>query len=199
MRSLPENYDVALIDIEGTTTPITFVHDTLFPYVRANMGKVLSEAYDTTAAQDHIRALRKQAEEDVASDRFSEANLIPADGSKQLIVEAVQKSVEWQMAMDRKSTALKALQGWVWQKAYESKEITGVVYADVVRALEHWRETGVKVYIYSSGSVVAQKLLFAHSDHGDLSAVKINSKISFLLVISTLRLEPKPLLIPTAA
>lgn len=199
MRSLPENYDVALIDIEGTTTPITFVHDTLFPYVRANMGKVLSEAYDTTAAQDHIRALRKQAEEDVASDRFSEANLIPADGSKQLIVEAVQKSVEWQMAMDRKSTALKALQGWVWQKAYESKEITGVVYADVVRALEHWRETGVKVYIYSSGSVEAQKLLFAHSDHGDLSAVKINSKISFLLVISTLRLEPKPLLIPTAA
>lgn len=163
------------------------------------MGKVLSEAYDTTAAQDHIRALRKQAEEDVASDRFSEANLIPADGSKQLIVEAVQKSVEWQMAMDRKSTALKALQGWVWQKAYESKEITGVVYADVVRALEHWRETGVKVYIYSSGSVEAQKLLFAHSDHGDLSAVKINSKISFLLVISTLRLEPKPLLIPTAA
>ncbi|KAK3718786.1 hypothetical protein QZH41_014038 [Actinostola sp. cb2023] len=88
--------------------------------------------------------------------------------SRQKLKTSVVKSVLWLMDADRKVTALKQLQGHIWKKAYEDGEIKGEVYDDVVPALDKWTSSGYKVYIYSSGSVVAQKLLFRYSNKGDL-------------------------------
>jgi enolase-phosphatase E1 len=152
-----------LTDIEGTTTPISFVHDILFPYVRTHLSTVL--ASNDPALLDHIDQLRQQAQLDASNG--IDVPLIPPRGSPELS-EAVISNIQWQMDNDRKVGALKAFQGWMWKDAYKQGTLQGIVYPDVVAALQRWQQLGIPVYVYSSGSVAAQKLLFGHSDHGDL-------------------------------
>jgi HAD superfamily hydrolase (TIGR01549 family) len=78
-------------------------------------------------------------------------------------------NVAWQMSLNRKMGALKGLQGHVWRDAFVSGEVKGQIYGDVYDAMRRWRAAGVKLYIYSSGSVEAQKLVFGHSVHGDMT------------------------------
>uniref|UniRef100_A0A8C2TEC6 Enolase-phosphatase 1 n=1 Tax=Coturnix japonica TaxID=93934 RepID=A0A8C2TEC6_COTJA len=84
------------------------------------------------------------------------------------VIRAVVDNVHWQMALDRKTTALKQLQGHMWRAAYATGLVKGEIFEDVVPAIRKWREAGMKVYIYSSGSVEAQKLLFGYSTEGDI-------------------------------
>lgn len=138
-------------DIEGTTTDIAFVHDVLFPYsVRA-----LPEFVRTHATEPAVTEILEDARGVMGA----------PDADLDLVITQL---VEW-IARDEKVTPLKALQGMIWRAGYENGDFTGHVYPDAASALRAWHDHGIGLYVYSSGSVAAQKLLFGHSDAGDLT------------------------------
>ena len=149
LRLTAANVDFVLLDIEGTTTPIAFVHDVLFPYARIRVRAYLEE---TAAFDPEIRQ--------IVEDLRAEAPASEAD---------VLSYVYWLMDRDRKSGPLKSLQGRIWEQGYATGALKGEVYPDVPEAFARWTAAGVRIGIYSSGSVLAQKLLFANSTAGDLS------------------------------
>jgi enolase-phosphatase E1 len=140
-----------LTDIEGTTTPLSFVHDVLFPYARRRL-----DAACASGEPRFAEALRRLREEHAA-----ETGDVPplGDGAPY---------AHWLMDRDRKSTGLKMLQGILWEDGYRSGELRGQVWPDAAEALRIWKERGIRARVFSSGSVLAQKLLFGHSDQGDL-------------------------------
>jgi enolase-phosphatase E1 len=138
-----------LTDIEGTTTSIAFVHEVLFPYARRNLA-------DFVRAHATDPAVRR-----LLDDLAAEAGEALDDEA------AIARLLEWSDA-DRKVTPLKALQGLIWEAGYAEGAYRGHVYPDAAARLKAWREAGVALYVYSSGSVHAQELLFAHTDFGDL-------------------------------
>ncbi|XP_040986327.1 probable bifunctional methylthioribulose-1-phosphate dehydratase/enolase-phosphatase E1 isoform X2 [Juglans microcarpa x Juglans regia] len=157
-----------VLDIEGTTTPISFVSDVLFPYARDNVGRHLSATYDTAETQDDIKLLHSQVQDDLDKGVVG-AVPIPSDNAgKEEVVAALVANVEAMIRADRKITALKQLQGHIWRTGFENGELEGVVFEDVPQALEKWHALGIKVYIYSSGSRLAQRLLFGNTSYGDL-------------------------------
>lgn len=140
-----------LLDIEGTTTPIAFVHDVLFSYAREHVREFLAA---NSAAED-IALLREEHAVDVREGRNPP--------------ESIAEYVEWLISIDRKSTGLKSLQGKIWRQGYLDGSLKSQVYADVAPAFARWRERGLRISIFSSGSVLAQQLLFAHTEVGDLT------------------------------
>jgi enolase-phosphatase E1 len=150
-----------LLDVEGTTTPVAFVFRVLFPHAHAHVGVFLeTRASDPGVARD-VGGLREEHARDAAAGRRPPA----WDGS----AAAAAAYARWLMDQDRKLTALKSLQGKIWAEGYEQGQLRGQVYDDVPPALRRWTAAGRRVAIFSSGSVLAQKLLFGHSDHGDLT------------------------------
>ncbi|CAG5133745.1 unnamed protein product [Candidula unifasciata] len=160
-----------VFDIEGTTTPISFVKDTLFPYVRNNIESYLNKNFDNPEVQKAISALREQAAKEKSETVEGVVEIPSSDASKEDVIKAVVANVQGQMDADRKTTELKNLQGLIWKDAYESKEIKGELFEDVAPMLKMLAEEGLQLYVYSSGSVESQKLLFANSVQGDLSDV----------------------------
>ena len=146
-------YQAVLTDIEGTTTPISFVHQTLFPYARKRLGSILH------MDNDEINAALKLLREEFAQDKQANRPQDFGDGIGYL---------EYLMEHDVKSTALKKIQGILWHDGYVCGELKSDIYDDVVVALKEWKQKGIVVKVFSSGSVLAQKLLFGHSNHGDL-------------------------------
>ncbi|TQE04925.1 hypothetical protein C1H46_009396 [Malus baccata] len=157
-----------VLDIEGTTTPISFVTDVLFPYARNNVGRHLSATYDTEETQDDIKLLRFQVQEDLEKGVAGAVPIPPDDAGKEEVVAALVANVDAMIKADRKITALKQLQGHIWRTGYEKNELKGIVFNDVPEALKKWHDSGIKVYIYSSGSRLAQRLIFGNSNYGDL-------------------------------
>lgn len=155
-------YRAVLLDIEGTTTPITFVYEVLFPYARQHLGVWLCQ-HQGSDAWAQVAALLRQDEEACA-----QAPVPGPEATQEALSAAMEANALWQMDQDRKSTGLKALQGQVWQDGYDSGQLKAEVYPDVPQALRAWQQAGVSVSIYSSGSVKAQRLLFGHTHHGDL-------------------------------
>ena len=154
-----------LLDIEGTTTPISFVFDVLFPYVRAHLSEHLERHADDPALArliDHLKA-------EHASDRAA-GQPVPLwdDATEEARPGSAAAYVEWLMDRDRKSTPLKELQGWIWEEGYRRGELASDVFGDVPPAFERWTARGLGVAIFSSGSVRAQRLLFQHAPAGDL-------------------------------
>lgn len=168
--SLPVNTTALLLDIEGTTTPITFVKDVLFPYIKEHLEDYLSAHWEEDECKQDVYLLKKQIEEDMRQNRACLVHAVDqtVHTDEEKAIREVVDNVLWQMAADRKSTALKQLQGHMWRAAYTSGRIQGQVYEDVTPAIRRWRSHGLKVFIYSSGSVEAQKLLFEHSVEGDV-------------------------------
>ncbi len=147
-----------ILDIEGTTTPIAFVTETLFPYARAHLRSYLDG--HGTASTDVLERLRAERHQE------SDPSAPPwADASHMASAIAY---VEWLMDRDRKSPALKELQGRIWEHGYRTGELIGEVFPDVPVALERWQRAGISAGIFSSGSVLAQQLLFGHSSAGNL-------------------------------
>lgn len=155
-----------VLDIEGTTTPIAFVHDVLFPYARTHLHECLRDRFDTPECDAAARSLREEWTADVAA-----GNSPPPwkNGDRGEILESLAAYAGWLMDRDRKSPGLKALQGLVWERGYRDGELRGAVYPDVPPALDRWRTAGLAVAIYSSGSVLAQRLLFSTTAYGDLT------------------------------
>lgn len=155
-----------LLDIEGTTTPIDFVYGTLFPFARARVEEFISRHSESPDVCEDIEALRHQR----AAEAEEISDLPPwQDDSAEARRQSVVAYLHWLMDHDRKFTALKSLQGKIWEAGYLSGELRGLVYADVRPAFARWRAQNKDICIFSSGSVLAQKLLFANSTAGDLT------------------------------
>ncbi|XP_008456026.1 probable bifunctional methylthioribulose-1-phosphate dehydratase/enolase-phosphatase E1 1 isoform X3 [Cucumis melo] len=157
-----------VLDIEGTTTPISFVTDVLFSYARDNVEKHLILTYETGETQDDIKLLRSQVEEDLEKGVAGAVPIPPDNAGKEEVIAAVVANVEGMIKADRKITALKQLQGHIWRTGFSGNELEGVVFDDVPEALERWHASGIKMYIYSSGSRLAQRLIFGKTNYGDL-------------------------------
>lgn len=155
-----------LLDIEGTTTPISFVYDVLFPYARARMKDYVQAAIGSDAFAPIFEALQQESVKERAAGE--DAPSLDQAQNEASHAAVVANFALWLMDHDRKSTPLKEIQGQLWQRGYEQGQIEGVVYPDVVDAMRRWNDAGHTVAIYSSGSVQAQKLIFGFSDAGDL-------------------------------
>ncbi|XP_005388301.1 PREDICTED: enolase-phosphatase E1 [Chinchilla lanigera] len=168
--SVPAEVTAILLDIEGTTTPIAFVKDILFPYIKENVQEYLQTHWEEEECRQDVSLLRKQAEEDAHLDGAVPIPTASGEGADDLqqTIQAVVDNVRWQMSLDRKTTALKQLQGHMWRAAFTAGHVKGEFFEDVVPAVRRWKAAGMKVYIYSSGSVEAQKLLFGHSTEGNV-------------------------------
>lgn len=149
-----------ILDIEGTTTPIDFVYEVLFPFARRNFPAFLRAGSSDPEIIGEIEALHEEHRHDPEQP--------PAwDDSNE--IDSALDYVLWLMDRDRKSTGLKSLQGKIWEQGYSSGELTSEIYPDVKPAMEEWKRLGLRIAIYSSGSVLAQKLLFGHTADGDLT------------------------------
>jgi enolase-phosphatase E1 len=185
-----------LLDIEGTVAPISFVTEKLFPYARAHVERFLSESLESPIGSQE--ATRRSSRDGVIADvkLLLEENAADAESGAPNITRAVKELLSnelgplpssekvivgwglvlpflveyfyWLMDRDRKSTALKSLQGKIWKTGFESGELKAALFPDVPPALERWAAQA-RVAIYSSGSVEAQKLLFSHTTAGDLT------------------------------
>jgi len=156
-----------LLDIEGTTTPIHFVYQVLFPFVRAHLKDYFRRNTGSEELQRDLSMLRDEHRDDMVN------GLAPpkwVDAPLDAQIESVARYVFWLMDLDRKSTGLKSLQGKVWQQGYLTGELKGQIFTDVLPALKQWANKNLDVRIFSSGSALAQKLLFAHTEVGDLGS-----------------------------
>jgi enolase-phosphatase E1 len=157
--------EVVLLDIEGTTTPVAFVHDVLFPFSRARLGAWI----ESHASSPELAAIAAELAEERDEDRRQRQAVPPGvpsatpEGRAALLAYA-----HWLMDRDRKSPGLKRLQGLIWEAGYQAGALQGEVFGDVPAALRRWHEAGVRTAIFSSGSELAQRRLF-QSAAGDLT------------------------------
>jgi enolase-phosphatase E1 len=162
--SLAAGISAVVLDVEGTTTPVEFVHAVLFPYARARVRSFLVNQAGEEAVRADIERLRREHAAEVAPPGPPWPERPPLAR-----LEGAVAYVHWLMDRDRKSTGLKALQGRIWEAGYLSGDLRGQVYEDVPSALARLAAGGRRLAIFSSGSVLAQRLLFRHSTEGDLS------------------------------
>lgn len=178
---------VILTDIEGTTSSISFVHEVLFPYAAEHMAEFVRAGHeDSLEIRDQL---------DAAADSAG----IPKDDVEQLI-EVLQ---QW-IREDRKETSLKALQGMLWEQGYERGAFKGHVYPDAARYIKRWHDRGLRLYVYSSGSVQAQQMIFGFSEAGDLTPffsgyfdTRVGAKretTSYQTILDQLGVEPQTVL-----
>ncbi len=153
---------VILLDIEGTTTPIDYVVEILFPFAQAYVESFLEAHPQDQAVEADLMGLRQDYEADVALGLS-----VPEwkDGSMIAAVAYINHLI----AIDRKSTGLKSLQGKIWEQGYQDGRLRSQVFSDVKKAFVRWKSAGKQLFIFSSGSVQAQQLLFRYTDVGDLT------------------------------
>ena len=152
---------VILLDIEGTTSSIRFVHEVMFPFARRELPQYLENHWEYAEFQD----ARQQIAIDAGAESWEAwSGDRSTDQQKQLVIEEIERLMDG----DVKATGLKQLQGLIWRAGFESGELQAHLYDDVAPAIRRWKEAGKQVRIYSSGSIAAQKLFFGHTLHGDL-------------------------------
>lgn len=142
---------VILTDIEGTTSSISFVHEVLFPYAAKHLPDFVRTRQDDPAVAEQLDTVASIA----GVDRQDIDGLIDA-------------LLNW-IREDRKETSLKALQGMIWEQGYRDGTLQGHVYPDAAEYLQRWHDRGLRLFVYSSGSVEAQKLIFGFSTEGDFT------------------------------
>jgi len=155
-----------LLDIEGTTTPISFVHDVLFSYAREHVRDYLATHFAEAEVKTDVAGLRDEHAVDV------EQGLQPPPLTNETLdsaIDSLTKYIHWLIDRDRKSGPLKSLQGRIWKDGYLDGSLKAQVYADVTPALSRWQQAGLTINMFSSGSKLAQQLLFSHTERGDLT------------------------------
>jgi enolase-phosphatase E1 len=153
-----------LLDIEGTTTPISFVYDVLFPHARRHLDEYLAARAGSAALATIVAMLRDEWSADQVRGEIENVAKPSLDD-----VASVASHLTWLMDRDRKSPALKRVQGEIWETGYRNGELRAQVFNDVPPAFARWSSADMTLAIYSSGSVLAQRLLFGHSEMGDLT------------------------------
>jgi enolase-phosphatase E1 len=181
-----------LLDVEGTTSSISFVYDVLFEHAKRNVGDFLAKHRDDPAVRAAAAGLATSA--GLPADTFDSEESVVRIGLIALDL----------MNRDVKDTSLKTLQGMIWRGGYESGEIVAHVFDDVPQALSQWADSGLDVRIYSSGSIEAQRLFFAHTDHGDLTRLlrgyydtttgPKREAASYAAIAAAMGLEPRQIL-----
>lgn len=174
-----------LLDIEGTTTDIQFVHRVLFPYSAERLPAYVRDHAEDEQVRQAIQSVKDTVQQE-------ESRVIDDAGAIETLLTWIQQ--------DRKHTALKQLQGLIWKEGFEKQHYQGHVYEDVPHALRNWKHMGIELGIYSSGSVQAQKLLFGYSVSGDLTPLfshyfdtKVGGKrevTSYQNILAELNLHP---------
>lgn len=139
-----------ITDIEGTTSSLSFVKDSLFPYARAHIDEFLRANVNNETVQKLLTDINAEV------------------GTELTLDQTIAQLIQW-IDEDKKITPLKSLQGLIWETGYQRGELKGHLYTDAIRNLQIWKAQGFDLYVYSSGSVYAQKLLFAHTEVGDLT------------------------------
>lgn len=139
-------------DIEGTTSSLSFVKEVLFPYARAHIADFIRNH----VSEPEVNKLLQDAAKLTNGPTHTEA--------------LIEQMIQW-IDQDQKVTPLKSLQGLIWEHGYRQGDFKGHIYTDAVQALQEWKSRGIKLYVYSSGSVYAQKLLFKHTEFGDLTTL----------------------------
>eukprot|EP00123_Amoebidium_parasiticum_P011353 comp20667_c0_seq1/m.26832 comp20667_c0_seq1/g.26832 ORF comp20667_c0_seq1/g.26832 comp20667_c0_seq1/m.26832 type:complete len:520 (-) comp20667_c0_seq1:126-1685(-) len=206
------SFSAVILDIEGTTTPISFVKDKLFPYVVNHIDRYLEQQWDTEECKGDVAGLVElcRADESKATEgcvHIDDPTDCSGTEAAAKLREQVAASVRWLVASDRKVTPLKRLQGHMWRHAYATGEVKGELFDDVLPVLRKWHTLGTPIYIYSSGSVEAQKLLFAHTTEGDLCPLLSGyfdtttgpktEAASYSAIAKTIGLEPEHCLFAT--
>jgi enolase-phosphatase E1 len=166
--ALPPDADkvrALLLDIEGTTTPIDFVSKTLFPFASKHVEDFLRRRSQETEIETLLAQLREESDRDAADG----APIWTAAAGEEKISSAA-AYVAWLILRDSKISVLKTLQGKIWEEGFLTGRLKGELYPDVASAFARWKTQERRIAIFSSGSVLAQKLLFAHSTSGDLSS-----------------------------
>ncbi|MGC8941191.1 MAG: acireductone synthase [Sulfurihydrogenibium sp.] len=174
-----------LTDIEGTTTPISFVKDVLFPYSYEKMEEFILKNKENPQILSILEEVKKIEGKDLSLEE---------------VIDTLKRWIE----EDRKITPLKEIQGLIWEEGYKSGKLKGFVYPDAYQKLKEWFEKGIKLYVYSSGSVKAQKLLFSNTNFGDLNYLfsgyfdtnigNKKEKDSYVKIANHIGLEPREVL-----
>ncbi len=180
------NYSAIITDIEGTTSRISFVTDVLFSYAAKHLPEFIHQHQAEPAVASELNEVRKLMQQAGADTESCIAQLLL-----------------W-IAEDKKVTPLKTLQGMVWADGYQSGAFQGHIYPDVAAKLADWHRQGIQLYVYSSGSITAQQLLFKHSDFGDLTPLfsgyfdtRIGAKrevAAYAAILQQLQLPPRQVL-----
>lgn len=150
-----QNIKLILTDIEGTTSSISFVKDVLFPYAAKHLPSYVRSHINDDTVQAALQQTAELAAEDGETLDVSDTDALIA------------KLLQW-INEDRKATPLKTLQGLIWKTGYENGDYQAHMYPDATEYLKKWHREGMPLYVYSSGSVKAQKLFFGYSQDGDL-------------------------------
>lgn len=149
-----------LLDIEGTTSSISFVYDVMFPFIRENLSSYLADNWDTPELKECLPALANDAGQPSVDAWFDASSATPQETIAQFVIQLMDDDV--------KATGLKQLQGVIWKSGFEQGELVAHLYEEVAPAIQRWNQSGIDVKIYSSGSVQAQKLFFGHTVAGNL-------------------------------
>lgn len=164
-----EHPRVYLLDVEGTVAPMSLVSEQLFPYARAHFSHFLRKNSGDPSVSSDLMLLSQENRADTSAGvpRLAIVEHAGQVESPRFQLDALVYLI-WLMDRDRKSTALKSIQGKIWKGGFETGQLKGTLFADVPAAFARWAKHG-KVAIYSSGSIEAQQLLFRYSTHGDLT------------------------------
>ena len=141
---------VIVTDIEGTTSALSFVKDVLFPYSRQSMAEFVRQHKEESVVRVQLDSVKQVVGREMSDD------------------QVIEQLLRW-IHEDQKITPQKVLQGMIWEAGYRKGDFKGHIYEDAFRNLCRWQEKGIKLYVYSSGSIQAQKLLFSHTEYGDLT------------------------------
>ena len=155
-----------LLDIEGTTCPVSFVSDVLFPFAKQELSHYIKQHWDKSPDNEQIQAAKKEWLDDRSTESIQiKQQVIKGEAEE---IDGLIQYLKHLISIDKKSTALKDLQGKIWEHGYKNGELKSQLFPETSECLREWREQGLTLSVYSSGSIQAQKLLYRHSPAGDL-------------------------------
>jgi len=161
-----KNRQHLLLDIEGTTCPVSFVSDVLFPFAKQELSHYIKQHWDKSPDNEQIEAAKKEWLDDRSTESVQIKQQVIKGESEE--IDGLIQYLKHLISIDKKSTALKDLQGKIWEHGYKNGELKSQLFPETAECLREWREQGLTLSVYSSGSIQAQKLLYRHSPAGDL-------------------------------
>ena len=160
------NQQHLLLDIEGTTCPVSFVSDVLFPFAKQELSHYIKQHWDESPHKKPIQAAKKEWLDDQSPESMKIKQQVAKRETEEM--DGLIQYLKHLISIDKKSTALKDLQGKIWEHGYSIGELKSQLFPESSECLRKWHEQGLTLSVYSSGSIQAQKLLYRHSPAGDL-------------------------------
>ena len=160
------NQQHLLLDIEGTTWPVSFVSDILFPFAKQELSTYIKQNWDKIPHKKPIQAAKKEWLDDESSKSMQIKQQVAKGETEEM--DGLIQYLKHLMSIDKKSTALKDLQGKIWEHGYNNGGLKSQLFPETAECLREWHKQGLPLSVYSSGSIQAQKLLYRHSPAGDL-------------------------------